>query len=212
MFRRSLLVGALGPVGAVLVAARAGAQTTPPAAIIATEQVNPNRLIGGQMATQRPQNLNPLGINYQDCVSDMVLQFNLLGTNFNGSERVEAWAGTQECTSDMARGFGSPPVCWQVAGEQTGFLGSGFPIPVTIRVQDIVGHQGPTPPNPPAYVPVGSSGCLAQTVDTAQDITVFIMPTDSMGHGDPWQHRLLVCPGHRSGRPAASRRPVDRRR
>ena len=43
----------------------------------------PTRTVNGVVVNPRPQNLTPLGINYSDCISNMVLDFSVLLTVFS---------------------------------------------------------------------------------------------------------------------------------
>ncbi|MDP9151321.1 MAG: hypothetical protein M3O36_15470 [Myxococcota bacterium] len=134
--------------------------------------------------------MNPLGINLSDCLSDMTLQFDVIASGFDGSQLVQVWAGTADCTSDISRGVNSLPSCWLVTQSLAGItVGSGASLPITfnVRAQDLVGHQQSVP-GTPTYSRVGSTGCQAQTVDTAQKITVFFIPTDASGHAISGSH------------------------
>jgi hypothetical protein len=178
MPRGARLVAAALPLAMLLGSRAARAQS-----ISATSQIYPDRLVNGvdYGASTRPINLNPYGVNYQDCTSDMTLRFNLLASGFNGSQLIEVWAGTSDCTPDMSRGVGALPSCWLVRPPLAGIAGSSVPLSLDVRVQDLVGHQSPIPQTP-TYSAVGVAACQSQTVDTAQSFTIFFMPTDSSGH------------------------------
>src|ERR1017187_5450238 len=80
---------------------------------------NPYRYLLGvdQTNNPRPQNLNPTGCNYLDCVQDLELQFPLIYSGFS-ADHIEVWAGTVDCTQDANRtaAGGVSHLCWQVAG------------------------------------------------------------------------------------------------
>jgi hypothetical protein len=106
--RRDRSILAIAAVAAILLASgRARAQSI--TASVAQEY--PVRLIDGQTATQRPLNLNPTGINFADCMANMVFQYTVLLSGFPGpnTDSVEVWAtnGTTQCFYDSARG--QPP-------------------------------------------------------------------------------------------------------
>jgi hypothetical protein len=144
-------------------------------------QVFPERFVNGvDLGTsERPQNLTPLGINYNDCIRDMVLRFNLTVSGFDGSESLQIWATKSgDCTADTARGVGANAVttCW-IAGQ--GFAARVITSPLTltfdVRVQDLVGLQN-APPSPPNYVPQGPSACTAQTTFVGVPINIYFVP------------------------------------
>jgi hypothetical protein len=181
MPRRARILGFASSCVLLFASPFARAQVTGP--IIAQgSQLFPDRIVNGVTVGTRPQNLNPLGINYQDCASDMTLHFALTASGFNGSQLVEVWAGTSDCSSDTSRGVGSVPSCWQVQPPIAGFLaGSTAPLFVDARVQDLAGHLNNVPMTA-TYSPLGAAGCLSQTVDTAQSVSIFFLPTDASGH------------------------------
>jgi hypothetical protein len=145
-------------------------------------QINPDRVQGnGPPSPLRPLNLNPTGVNFLDCENNMTLSFNLILSNFDGSELVQVWAGTSDCSTDTSRGHGGVPSCWLVGQPMAGIVaGAAVGISIPVRVQDLVGHVN-SPPQTPTYVPVGADACRSQTVDTAQSITIFFLPTTSAG-------------------------------
>jgi hypothetical protein len=176
MPRRCLLIGAAAALGALLSSVPARAQTT--VGIVATSQINPDRLVKGQVKPQRPQNLNPLGLNYQDCVDDMTLQFNLQGMNFDGTQIVEVWAGVTDCTQDSARGLTGVISCWPVYQPFAGQAGTSPPLPIPVRVQDLLSHEFDTNLSR-TYARAGADVCAKQTVDTATSVSVYFMATVS---------------------------------
>jgi uncharacterized protein (TIGR03382 family) len=163
-----------------------GSRTARAQSIAPTSQVYPTRVVNGVDTMQpstRALNLNPYGVNYLDCIGDQTLRFNLLASGLNGGQLIEVWAGSGDCTPDTSRGIQSVPSCWLVRPAIAGIVagtGSSVPITIDVRVQDLVGHQTNIPQTM-TYVPVGAEACQTQTVDTAQNFTVFFMPTDSSG-------------------------------
>jgi hypothetical protein len=153
-------------------------------------QVNPNRLVNGKNLGQstRPQNLTPTGISYSDCASDMVLQFPVIISGFDGSSLLEVWAGTSDCSQDANRGLAgelAPVGCWQVTQPIGGLVANGVSTGenISVRVQDIVSHISTTPTTA-AYVQNGISACSAQTVDTATTLSIYFVPTSTAGTVD----------------------------
>jgi len=141
----------------------------------------PDRLLGGQNfgPSTRLVNLNPYGVNHDDCIRDMTLQYNLLLTGFSG-QSVQVWATRSgDCTSLAARGSGGVPTCWLVNQGLTSVssvmsTSSSF----NVRVQDLVGPQN-APPNPVALVAEGPSACSTQSTFAAVPITLWFLPLDA---------------------------------
>ena len=157
----------------------ARAQTVSPSG-----QAHPDRYVGGNFLgpSTRPQNLNPLGINYSDCTQDMVLRFNVVVSGFDGSQSMQVWASKSgDCTQSTARGVGANAVitCWLV---NQGFAGDIISASTTrsfdVRVQNLVGAQN-NPPNPANLVQQGPDACNAQSNFVAVPIDIFFLPLDS---------------------------------
>jgi hypothetical protein len=163
--------------------------------VTATQQPYPERFVNGQDVGQstRPVNLNPFGVNYADCVADMVLQFNLTLDGFTGSQNMQIWAtATGDCTATTTRGIGSIPTCWQLEGSITlPVIGIATTRSFNVRVQDLVGPEN-TPPNPPVVVNEGAAACNAQTTFAAVPITVWFLPLDLQGNsiGTPFSQTI----------------------
>jgi len=213
MLRRLALVVAFVVTG-VLVSTAAQAQT-----VSASGQPFPLRLTptgasacgsgtpASACTSTRLQNLNPLGISYADCVSDMVLQFSVTLTGFTGTDSLEVWASlTSDCTALTDRGIGATAaLCW---GLRTGnpIINTPNTYSFNVRVQDLVGWQQvpPTPgeaANPPAQ---GPSACNAQATFAAVPINVNFLAIDSSGNSDgtPYQYQIntdMVGPPAPSG-------------
>ena len=169
----------------------ARAQTTPAstASVSASGQAFPDRIVNGVNfgASTRPQNLTPLGINYDDCIKDMVLSFNVVVTGFDGTQNLQVWASkSSDCTAPTDRGGPAAvtATCWLV---NPGFTGQIHVTPTTlnfqVRVQDLVGEQN-APPLPANYVPQGPSACNAQSTFAAVPLTINFVPVDSSGNYD----------------------------
>jgi hypothetical protein len=197
MFRRRLLSLAVLVLPTILVSKGAEAQT-----ISAGGEPYPTRLVNGtnEGTSTRPQNLNPLGVSYADCMDDMTLQFSVTLAGFNGNDSAEVWASlSSDCTSSTDRGIGSTAVpCW---GTRSGnIFNPTISNPQTytfnVRVQDLVGWQQ-TPPtfaqaaDPPAQ---GPSACSAQATFAAVPININFLAIDSSGNSDgtPYQYTILT--------------------
>lgn len=182
---------ALASLSATLLGAtRAHAQTST-ATVSASGQPNPERFVGGvdKGTSTRPQNLTPLGINYSDCIQDMVLRFTVVVNGFDGSENLQVWASKSgDCTAATSRGVGGSgsvvPTCWLL---DQGFTALRYAAPTSlqfnVRVQDLVGLQN-APPYPANYVRQGPDACTAQSTFVAIPMTVNFVPINS-GNGAP---------------------------
>jgi hypothetical protein len=131
-FRRTLVLTLNLALAGTLTSAVGRAQTTTTTgpSISASGQQFPLRLTStgasacgsgtptGDCTSTRPRNLNPQGISYADCISDMVLQFSVTLSGFTGLDSVEVWASlTSDCTAPADRGSGSSAaVCWGLRG------------------------------------------------------------------------------------------------
>jgi hypothetical protein len=189
---------------AALHARGAGAQT-----VTQSGALYPDRIVNGQDlgVSTRPQNLNPLGISYDDCTSDMTLQFTVSVSGFSG-QNLAVWASkTSDCTSPLDRGIGTGGnVCWFLNQPLSSFpSATATTITVKLRVRDIVGSQD-------AIAPVqtlqpsnqGPSACFAQQGFAAVPINVNFLPLDSSGNvvGTAYKYVLntdLVGPPAPSG-------------
>jgi hypothetical protein len=187
---------ALAVLAVVCAPALARAQASG-ATVNASGQKYPERFIGGQDVgqSQRPVNLNPLGISYQDCSSDMVLRFPVLVSGFDGTENLQVWASkSSDCTATADRGIGiGGAVCWLLPG---GFTAQPYLSPQTVnievRVQDIIAWQN-SPPFPTGYHQAGAEACSAQPTFAAVPININFLPMDSSNQnvkGTPYQYTL----------------------
>jgi hypothetical protein len=146
----------------------------------------------------RPQNLNPLGVSYSDCINDMTLAFSFIVSGFDGAENLQVWASkTSDCTALTDRGTGQVPVCWILPG---GFTAQPFTTPtsikITLRVQDILGEDavdGQNPiPDAPDYHRAGAEACTTQATPQAVPININFVPVDASGNpvGTAYQYTL----------------------
>ena len=193
MVRRSRL-GAFALLPALFLAAEpAQAQTTTAtstATVSGSAQPYPDRIVNGvdQGYSTRPQNLTPLGINYADCTSDMVLKFNVVLSGFSGSQNLQVWASkSSDCTAATDRGaLGAvAATCWPVAPNYW-LTGPIYLTPVTltfqVRVQDLVGLQNAQLTPPVTYKAQGPEACNAQSSFAAVPLTINFVPVDSSGN------------------------------
>jgi hypothetical protein len=196
MLRRVRLIVALGMMCAVwLASAPADAQTTGTSgttttggaeSVNASGQLNPDRIVNGQDLgqTTRPQNLNPTGISYSDCISNMSLRFSVLLSGFIASDSasMQIWAsrGT-DCTAATNRGIGGVAVCWPLgAGTAAGLIANGVSQSFDVRVQDIVGPQNESPTTT-TYQHFGQAACSAQPTSSSVPMTIWFLPLNSVG-------------------------------
>ena len=168
--------------------ARAQTMASSSATVSASGQEFPDRIINGVNygESTRPINLTPQGINYDDCIADMVLSFNLVLSGFDGAENLQVWASkSSDCTQPADRGVqGSvAATCWPVAYEYwlTGPIYTDMLLTFQVRVQDLVGLQN-APLTPPLnYEAQGPAACNAQSSFAAVPLTINFVPVDSKG-------------------------------
>lgn len=225
MIGRSLLL-ALACVGAIVAPGIARAQisgsgsggTAAGSENINAPYPNPSRFLfqNGQYVdvtnNPRPQNLNPTGVNFSDCMQDLKLSFNLNISGFNpgDSASIQVWAGTIDCTQDSNRtgsGQGVSHPCWQVG---TG-LGAQNAVTSVPRSQDVYVRnvlryeQLPLTAVMQTFDPNfhnskdGTSACFVQQSDAAVPISIYFIPINPTGQalGTAYQYPLntdLVAP------------------
>ena len=164
-------------------------------------QVYANRIINGQNLGEstRAQNLNPLGINYSDCIEDMSLSFSVLLSGFSGADNMQVWAtNSGDCTADTTRGYGTTqPTCWLVSTGETAPnaeqpVGKTYNIPV----RALVGPQNAIPPANTLVGDEGPTACTHQPSFAAVPITVWFLPLLSNGQldtaGTPYQYPTIT--------------------
>ena len=204
MFRPRVAIFVTTVLAATLVPAVAGAQIPTGGGgptVAASGQPYPNRIVNGQNRgySTRPQNLNPLGISYQDCLDDMTLQFSVTLSGFQGQDSLQVWASlTSDCTASTDRGIGAgvQALCWGLhAGNITNpIINTPQTYTFNVRVQDLVGWQQSLPTateaaSPPAK---GQEACSAQATFGAVPINVNFLAINSSGTSDgtPYQYQL----------------------
>ncbi|MGA3119685.1 MAG: hypothetical protein ABSF69_02850 [Polyangiaceae bacterium] len=180
---RWALVGVAVTVLGLLVApARAQTTTaTTPTVLADPNDPYPTRIVDSVNlgVSTRPIGLNPDGVNYADCISDMTLQYTVFVSGFTGQE-LEVWVSSNgDCTQDVNRGTGGVAVCWEVATLGAVNQVAQTSVPFNIRVQDLVGPQAAVPPAPSGPVHEGASACLTQPTETAVTLTVYVVPVVS---------------------------------
>jgi hypothetical protein len=168
-----------------LLAAPVHAQTTTniPSVLADLNNPFPTRIVNGVNlgVSTRPVGLNPDGVNYADCISDMTLQYTVFVSGFADGQELEVWVSSSngDCTQDVNRGTGGVAVCWEVATLGAVNQVAQTSVPFNIRVQDLVGPQAAVPPAPSGPVHEGASACLTQPTETAVTLTVYVVPVVS---------------------------------
>jgi hypothetical protein len=124
----------------------------------------------------RPDEQKPYWVNYQDCVSDDVLFFDIGLSGAFGSLQLEVWASTGsggDC-SLLEERTGTSPDCWQVALLDPSLDATPR---VEIRAQDIVAQNrdDDSPHGPGSGT---ASDCDRPEVIVPQEITLYFMFTD----------------------------------
>ncbi len=188
-------------LAALFVPALAGAQTTTTtstASVTAGDQVDPDRFVGGVLQGTRPQNLNPLGVSYSDCTSDMTLRFHVVVQGFDGSENMQVWATKSgDCSATTERGINTAAAsCWLVNGGFTAQPYSSLTgLEFDVRVQDLVGPENLELAPNTGYVRYGASVCdTAQTSFVAVPLDIFFIPLDSVGNslGSSYDYKIAA--------------------
>jgi hypothetical protein len=180
--------------------------TTAGPVITASTNIFPDRILPDGtdlMESTRPEYLNPLGINYDDCAQDMRLQFTISISGFDG-QALEVWASNVgDCTAPAARGAqGGIPSCWELY-EQAGVISAATqPVTVTVNVRDIVGPQNGVP-NPPSVSATQQRGeglnlaaCATQPSFTAVPMYIWFLAVDSAANSDgtPYEYGSTTTP------------------
>jgi hypothetical protein len=177
--RPARLLGTGLLLGGLIVPALARAQlTSGPTVSAAPGQLYPLRYINGALQNVRPENLNPRGINYSDCASDMTLRYSVGVSGFTG-QQLQVWiSASSDCTMDSNRGNGLNPSCWNVANttvNKTAYTTVQLDVPV----RAIVGPLGKVPSPTGLIGDQPISACLSQTSPSPVQFTVFILPVQS---------------------------------
>jgi hypothetical protein len=165
----------------------------------------------------RPQNRNPMGVNFTDCEQDLQLAFSLVVSGFTSSDlaHVEVWAGASvDCTQDSNRdgSSGVSHACWQVANATpTLNAPTSQPLSMSVFARDVLRYEQPPAPGASQpydpgfhFEPDGESACHVQTSDPAAPLTLYFLPVNSngnaLGTGYSWVAVTdLVAPAPPSG-------------
>jgi hypothetical protein len=139
------------------------ANVTCPNVTIAVGATVPRYLPGGDSNANlfplRPENLNPTALDYNDCISDINLQFTLLIGGLPCADTIQVWAGTAgtDCTQSTERmSSNGDTQCWPVT--PIGLFETALTSTGNIRAQDIVAHAGGSPISS-TYTPADSAAC-----------------------------------------------------
>jgi hypothetical protein len=148
----------------------------------------------GDSLKPRPDNQDPLGVSYADCVGDVTLQFPVQLSGFTSMTNLQVWASLGSgCVNPQDRGLsGGTAVCWGVAG---GIVDptAAMAFNVNVRVQDLVGWESTTPIPTPATPPrKGSEACTAQPDYPAVPMVINFLAIDGNGNpvGVPYQYAI----------------------
>lgn len=179
--------------------ARAQVTTTPTATSTVGPSITfpvaaPTRLINNVVQNPRPANQTPLGVNYSDCINDMVLQFSVALSGFLGTTNLQIWATkSTDCTAPTTRGIGANAnTCWLVnQGLTLPNLQSAQTKQFNVRVQDLVGPQN-APALGAGMVNEGPSACTQQPNFAAVPMDIWFLALDGSGNsvGTPADYRI----------------------
>jgi hypothetical protein len=128
----------------------------------------------------RPANLNPDGINFQDCMSDMTLQFSVVACNFTG-QNIQVWASLSSDCTRLSDRTGATAVCWPVTSGIAGVVANQRAMAIDLRVQDIVGLESQSALSG-TYVRQGNEACYAQQNFVSTPIQLVFLPVDNSGN------------------------------
>jgi hypothetical protein len=128
----------------------------------------------------RPQNLDPTGINYQDCIDDIYLEFTLLIGTVACTDTIWVWAGTTDCTQTSARERNSGSFqCWPVA--PIGAFMMAATSTGNIRARDIVAHLSDSASSSTLYTPAPKTACESQDAPGSVGLTIYFMAMEPDG-------------------------------
>src|ERR1700722_6771074 len=193
---RHIVLGLVAPSFIVFCSSAALAQT-----VSASGAVYSDRLVGGKNlgSSTRAINLDPFGVSYADCASDMTLQFSVTLSGFAGNSSLQVWGSpTSDCTAQTDRGIGTKSaVCW---GLTSGITDPVINTPQTytfnVRVQDLVGWQQspPSPQQAASPPPQGMAACSAQATPAAVPININFLAIEGDGNlqGTPFQYNITT--------------------
>lgn len=126
----------------------------------------------------RPQNMDPTAIDYDDCIANIHLAFDLIVSGLPCTDTLQVWVGTTDCTPTFARQPNSGATqCWPVAS--TTALQQMFAM--DIRAQDLVAFfDVPDPPS--TYTPQGDGVCHSLVGDCGvASLSVYFMAMEPDG-------------------------------
>jgi hypothetical protein len=141
----------------------------------------PRFLPGGDTAANafpsRAENLDPTAIDYDDCISNINLEFAVIVSGLPCTDTLQVWAGATDCTQTSARQANSGAShCWPVV--QTTALEQSFR--VNIRAQDLVAFIS-NPELPTTYTPKGVTACQSQSAPGVEALGVYFMAMEADG-------------------------------
>lgn len=157
---------------------------------------------------RRPDNLNPWGISFSDCMDDMRVDFSLTVAGFSATDdaHVEVWAGSgADCSVDANRNPTSAGVshaCWRVANPMQPMVVGSSPLAVTasIYARDALRYEQPPTQSDAAQSydasfhssSNGVQACQVQTSDAAVTINIYFLALNSAEHvvGQPGCYAL----------------------
>ncbi|WP_216636014.1 hypothetical protein [Pajaroellobacter abortibovis] len=131
----------------------------------------------GGTAELRPSSFEPNGINFQDCVEDLALQYSLILTETSPTYRLQVWAGGADCVDKLARTSTSNPTCWPVMDRD---LTQTTPQTIRIRMRDLIGYIGNIQAVKTTYVHMGEDVCSRPV--RKQRIQLFFLLVDNSSY------------------------------
>jgi hypothetical protein len=153
---------------------------------ITVNPVVPRYYPGGDTAANvypsRPQNLNPNAVNYNDCISNINLEFTLTISGLPCSDEIWVWAGPTDCIQASARDRNSGSAqCWPVA--PIGAFAMAQTSTANIRAQDIVARINYASTSSTTYTPASSEACgpLAGENCSSVGLTLYFMAMEADG-------------------------------
>jgi len=130
----------------------------------------------------RPAQLDPNGINYQDCIDNINLQFTLLIGGLPCTDTIQVWAGpsSTDCTQSTSRmSSDGDAQCWEVTPD--GLFQMATTSTENIRAQDIVSHLSDSAITVDTYTPAKPSACQSQTFPGTVQLNITFMAMNPDG-------------------------------
>lgn len=132
----------------------------------------------GDNAPLRPQNLNPTGISFDDCQTDISLNFTLTLSGLpQPSLSLQAWVGNADCTALDAR-RATTAQCWPAI---PGAITPAQVAKVSVRARDVVAHQS-NAQKPVTYGAAGEEACTVQQSPGATALSIYFIWVDGTGN------------------------------